>query len=54
MFNIKLEEKSHKMSLKVLTVKIQRSKNRLGRHNGIKNKSIKDLFYATIIFINVD
>ena len=28
MFNIKLEEKSYKMSLKALAVKIQRSKNR--------------------------
>ena len=31
MFNIKLEEKSCKMSFKALLVKIQRSKNRQGR-----------------------
>ena len=30
MFNIKLEEKSNKMSFKALSVKIQRSKNRQG------------------------
>ena len=33
MFNIKLEEKSHKMSFKALPVKIQRSKNRQGKHS---------------------
>ena len=30
MFNIKLEEKSYKVSVKALLVKIQRSKNRQG------------------------
>ena len=30
MFNIKLEEKSHKMSFKALPVKMQQSKNRQG------------------------
>ena len=30
MFNLKLEEKSYKMSFKALPVKIQRSKNRQG------------------------
>ena len=32
-FNIKLEEKSYKMSFKSLPVKIQQSINRQGRHN---------------------
>ena len=30
MFNIKLEEKSHKMSFKALPIKIQQSKNQQG------------------------
>ena len=30
MFNVKLKEKSYKMSFKALSVKIQRSKNRQG------------------------
>ena len=30
MFNVKLEEKSHKMRFKALPVKIQQSKNRQG------------------------
>ena len=34
MFNIKLEEKSYKMSFKDLPVKIQRSKNRPGGSGG--------------------
>ena len=33
MFNIKLEEKSYKMSFKALPVEIQQSKNRQEGHN---------------------
>ena len=33
MLNIKLEEKSHKMSLKALPLEIQRSKSQQGGHN---------------------
>ena len=33
MFNIKLEEKSYKMSFKALPVEIQQSKNRQEEHN---------------------
>ena len=37
MFNIKLEEKSYKMSFKALPAKIQRLKNRLGaRGNNVR------------------
>ena len=35
MFNIKLEEKSYKMSFKALPVKIQRSKNRQGKGQNV-------------------
>ena len=41
MFNIKLEEKSYKTSLKALPVKIQQSKNRQG---AVRVKIIKFIF----------
>ena len=33
MFNIKLEEKSYKMSFKALPIRVQQSKNQQGGHN---------------------
>ena len=44
MFNIKLEEKSQKMSVKVLPVKIQKSKNRQLGQLGLKKLFCINIF----------
>ena len=48
MFNIKLDEKAHKMSLKALHVKIQQSRNRQGAQcasfppGGVRVNAVKE------------